>query len=166
MANRPDTGSEIWSNFLLPQTFQGFFLYMNALTPDTGWGWSFSLRSMLREALLTRLLKISNSTLPPPLTLLHLFLALPPPAIISCIYLFVVCLLSLSQGQGCGYFLHYPSPGPTTCWTTVDSEEIICGGTEWMVSWANEELCTILREKVGMLVFENDFSGWRVWALC
>ena len=44
---------------------------------------------MLREALLTRLPKISNSTLPPPLTLLYLFLALPPPAIISCIYLFL-----------------------------------------------------------------------------
>lgn len=52
-----------------------------------------SLRSMLREALLTMLAKISNSTLLPLLILLYLFLL--PPVIISCNYLFVVYFLSL-----------------------------------------------------------------------
>lgn len=135
------------SNFLLPQTLQGLFLYMNVLPLDTGWGWSSSLRSMLREVLLTRLPKISNSTLLPPLTLRSF------ASICNHILYLSVCSPSPLSVTRSNLWLFSSLPVPRAC-NMLGSSRLssICEGTEWVISWANEELCRVLREKDGMLV--------------
>ena len=95
-----------------------------------------SLRSILREAPLTGLPKISRSTCHLP-SLCFLFPALSPPTILSHVCLFVASLVSLEwkflKAKVCDHFLHYLSSIPTaTCLATVDVQEMLEGLSEWI----------------------------------
>lgn len=106
-----------------------------------------SLRFMLRETLLTILAKISNSTLLPLLILFYL--SLLPPVIISCNYPFVVYFLSLECKLHKAKAEIFFSLSALRAYNMLGYRRLSINylwRNEWVMSWANEEVCRILRK--------------------